>query len=112
MNKLALTVLVALAGLSIEASAEEIIGHVYPNSTTVDTVCDALLLKSDTRCETPDLYMVVAIVTKETETSEGRDIEAVNALVKKEDLTKYVDKNVKATLSHDEHLAHIVEIVK
>ncbi len=111
MKKLALAVLVTLASLAIEANAGEIIGHVYPNSTPVEKVCNALLLKSDIRCETQYLYTVVAIVTKETDTPEYREIEAVNALVKKEELVIYLDKNVKATLSGGNPLAHITEVI-
>lgn len=114
MNKIRLALLISIATISIStrASAQEITGHVLQNSTSVQKVCDALLLKNEPRCEHPDDYVAVAIKTKETETESYVEIEAVNALIKKDELEKYLDKNVKATLGHDEHLAHITEIVK
>lgn len=110
MKKLTL-ISIVLAAVTTQANATELLtGHVYPNSTPVSKVCDALLLKLEPRCEKQDEYTVVAIVTKETESADAVDIEAVNALVKKDDFANYIDKNVKAKLEKG-RLAEIVEVV-
>jgi hypothetical protein len=111
MKKILIAVLVVSSIFAIEANAGDIYGHVYPNSTPVQKVCDSLLLKSDARCESQDEYTVVAIVVKETDTAEYHEIEAINALIKKEEFATYIDKNVKATLNGTGPLATITEVI-
>lgn len=111
MKKLALIITLLSAFGTANASESEITGHVVQNSAPVSKVCDALLLKNEQRCEHQDDYLVVAIVTRETDTAEYLEVEAINALIKKEELAIYLDKNVKATLDGASPLAHITEVI-
>lgn len=98
MKNLSLAILLTLA--SGVAFADEITGQLIANDVSVEVACKAIYM-ADTRCGKSSDYVLSAVLVSidQTHLNDDGAVEAVAALIKKNDFARLEGKTVRAKFS-------------